>query len=287
MVSGKGQVSCREWVAARLAGWRNKAKSESGCENGGYTKTNGLTWMRARRISALMRPVFDALAKAFGQLNDRAILTVLAKSVLVTLLVFALLGAALFAGLNAGFAALGWEESGYASVALAAVLAVLAGWLLFRVIALAVLQFFADEVVIAVEARHYPQAAANARTLPFGEDLANSLRGIARTLGVNLLALPVALVLLVTGIGPAAVFLGVNAWLLGRELTDMGWLRHRGEAAPVNPVPRKQRMLLGLAVAGIMIVPFANLIAPIVGAAAGTHLAQGAMARGRQERADA
>jgi len=31
-------------------------------------------------------------------------------------------------------------------------------------------------------------------------------------------------------------------------------------------------VLLGAAVAGMMLVPFLNLIAPVIGAAAGTHL---------------
>lgn len=234
-----------------------------------------------------MKQVLPALAKAFGQLGDRAILGVLAKSVALTLLVFVGLGAALFAGLNWGFAVLGLEDGGYASALLATLLAVLAGWLLFRVVAVAVLQFFADEVVIAVEKRHYPQAAATARALPFREDLANSLRGIGRTVLVNLLALPVAAVLVVTGIGPAIVFLTVNAWLLGRELTDMGWLRHRGEAYPANPVTGGTRFVLGLVIAGIMLIPFVNLLGPVIGAAAGTHLAQGAMARRKLESANA
>lgn len=230
-----------------------------------------------------MKPVIRALAKAFGQLSDRAILGVLAKSAALTLLVFAGLGLALFAGLSWGFAALGLEDGGYASALLATLLAALAGWLLFRVVAVAVLQFFADEVVIAVEARHYPQAAATARVLPFREDLANSLRGIGRTVLVNLAALPLAALLLVTGIGPAILFLLVNAWLLGRELTDMAWLRHQGAAAPRNPVSGGQRILLGLVIAGIMLIPFANLLAPVLGAATGTHLVQGAMARVRKE----
>lgn len=229
-----------------------------------------------------MTAVFEALAKAFAQLSDRAVLVVLVKSVLVTVLIFAVLGVILFAGLVTAIAWTGWTEGttygGWASAAFAIALVGLAGWLLFRVVAVAVLQFFADEVVIAVETRHYPEAAKRARALPFREDFANSLRGIARTLALNLLALPVAAVLLVTGIGPAVVFLAVNAWLLGRELTDMAWLRHREAAPEVNPVPKPQRVLLGLMIAGIMLVPFANFVAPVIGAAAATHLAQRALA---------
>ena len=93
-----------------------------------------------------------------------------------------------------------------------------------------------------------------------------------RALGYNLLALPLAAALAFTAVGPALVFLAVNAVLLGRELTDMGWLRHcRGDLGG-NPVPRGERLLLGAVIAGMMAVPLANLVAPLVGAAAGTHL---------------
>jgi uncharacterized protein involved in cysteine biosynthesis len=97
-------------------------------------------------------------------------------------------------------------------------------------------------------------------------------RGLARALGYNLLALPVAAVLVFTAIGPAVVFLTVNAVLLGREFTDMAWLRHCAGAERDNPVSRADRVLLGGAVAGMMLVPFLNFVAPVIGAAAGTHL---------------
>lgn len=219
-----------------------------------------------------MSSVLTALAKAFGQLGDPAILRLLAKSFVVTLLALVLLGGLFGAGVYRLM--IWWGVAGSVSVSgfVGALFAILLGWFLFRVIAVAVLQFFADEVVMAVEARHYPEAARTARRLPFREDLANSLSGIGRTLLFNALALPIALILVFTAIGPAIVFLLVNAVLLGRELTDMGWLRHRrdpGATTPVGPIPR---LVLGGVVAGMMFVPFLNLLAPIIGAAAGTHM---------------
>lgn len=208
--------------------------------------------------------------KAFAQLGDRAVTWVAVKSVATTLLLFALAGGGLHLALVSAAKRFGVAE-GWAGLA-TVVLVPVAGWLLFRVVALAVLQFFADEVVAVVEARHYPALAAAARPLPFHRDLANALRGLARTIGYNLLALPLAGLLAFTAIGPALVLLGVNAALLGRELTDMAWLRHRGGVASANPVPRGERMLLGAAIAGLMLIPLANLAAPLIGAAAGTHL---------------
>lgn len=249
----------------------------SPCEKAVPGNSDRFDLLRAAPHRCVMSAVFDAFAKAFGQLTDKAVLRVLVKSVLVTLVVFVALGFGLYAALVYGFEAAGLGGGGFASAATAAIIALLFAWLLLRVVGVAVLQFFADEIVAAVEAKHYPSRAEQARALPFRRDLANSLRGIGRTIGVNILALPVALLMLVTGIGPAVVFLGVNAWLLGRELTDMAWLRHCGEDVTGNPVPRAQRIMLGGVVAGIMLVPFANLLGPILGAAAGTHLAHAAM----------
>ena len=238
-----------------------------------------------------MNAVLTALGKGLAQLGDKVVARLLVKTALITLLVFLLLGAGAYFALTAGFAATGLEASGLAGAVAAVLVTGLAFWFLFRVVALAVLQFFADEIVIAVEERHYPQAARTARKLPFRRDLANSLSGAGRALLYNTLAAPFALVLVFTAIGPAIVFLIVNAILLGRELTDMAWLRHCGEPpdfkpAP-NPVPNAQRVLLGAVIAAIMLVPLANFLGAILGAAAGTHLVHRSIQTGaRQETAE-
>lgn len=220
-----------------------------------------------------MSAVVKSLALAIGQLGDRAILRVLMKSLAITLVIFVAFAFALNG-------ALPWLVGSYldlgedAYLVISLLIFLLAAWLLFRIVALAVLQFFADEVVLAVERKHYPAAAERARKLPFREDLSNSMKGVGRALLFNALAAPVALVLLFTAIGPAIVFLLVNAVLLGRELTDMAWFRQREAGEERSPVGAASRFLLGASIAGLMLVPFANLLAPIIGAAAGTHLYQ-------------
>lgn len=211
-----------------------------------------------------------AFALALGQLSDPAILRVLAKSILATLAVFAVLGIAAWQGLSAMLAryAAGWEEMGGL---IAVLLTVIGGWLLFRAVALVVLQFFADDVVRAVERRHYA-AAAGVPDLPLSAEIAASMRALGRTLAVNAIVLPVALVLLVTGVGTALLLWAANAWLLGRELTEMVWLRHRASGHDLVPVSGVTRFLLGGIVAALLIVPFLNLLAPVLGAAAATHL---------------
>lgn len=212
----------------------------------------------------------SAFLRALSSLADRHLLPIWLKSMAVTLLVFAGLAGAGWYGLSALIARL-WPNDGLGD-AVAVLVVILAGWLLWRILALAVLQFFADEVVLAVESRDYPDMAARARKLGLHEEAMKALAGAGRALLYNLLALPVALVLAVTGIGAPLVFLLVNAVLLGRELQDMVWLRHR--SAPDSPPPLSgiERVLLGGTIAVLLTVPVANFIAPFLGAACAVHL---------------
>lgn len=219
----------------------------------------------------------QAFFLALGQLGDPRVVRVLLKSAGLALLLFALLAVPGWWGIDLLLERAGLSDASFAAaeglrglVALIAVL--LGGWLLWRVLALAALQFFADEVVMAVEARHYPDALDRARSLGWHEELANGLRGAGRAVGYNLLALPVAVILLPTGIGPALLFGLVNAVLLGRELTDMVWVRHRHDPGAPLPLSGLQRLFLGGVVTAMLTVPFVNLLAPVLGAAAATHM---------------
>ncbi|MFC3098423.1 EI24 domain-containing protein [Alteraurantiacibacter palmitatis] len=224
-----------------------------------------------------MTGIFPALALALRQLSDPAVMRVLGKSVAVTCVLFLALAAAGWFVLDRVLQALGLGEALFAGAndlrALASALLALGGlWLVWRVVAMLVIQFFAADVVQAVEARHYPAAASAARSLTTAQEAKAGLRAAGRAVLFNLAALPLALVLLFTGIGPALVFWAINAALLGRELQDMVWLRHCHVGQAACPVSPTERFLLGGAVAALMLVPFANFLAPVLGAAAATHL---------------
>lgn len=218
--------------------------------------------------------MLKAFALALGQMSDPRVLRIWLKSLGTALLGFIALGAGLWWVGDALLQHAGLDQTG--GEGLRAVLALagafLGAWLLWRIVALAALQFFADEVVCAVEARHYPEAAINARRLGWREELARGLAGAGRALAFNLLALPFALVLLATGAGAPLVFLLVNAVLLGRELQDMVWLRHRPDPRAANPLSAGERLMLGGVVTALLTVPIANLFAPFLGAAAAAHL---------------
>ena len=218
--------------------------------------------------------VIRAFFLSIGQLGDAAILRVLAASFAITLAVFGLLGVGLWfvvQGLSDDW--MGFHD-GALSGLVAIVAAVLAGWLLFVVVAIGVLQLFADRVIAAVEARHYPAALATARPVGQGRAALMGLRSAARALVANLLALPAYLLLLVTGVGPAIAFFLVNGWVLGRDLGAMVAARHLRGAAMRDwrKANRGRWFALGLVEAGLFVVPVVNLLAPVIGAAMATHL---------------
>ncbi len=218
--------------------------------------------------------MLSALTLALTRLFDPRLLPIWLKSLAATLLACAVLGLAGWWGLNAWLDSIVGPDAEYGELSqiAAAFVMLLAGWLLWRVVALAVLQFFADEVVQAIEARDYPEMAARARKLGWRAELARGLGGAGRALLFNLIALPFALLLLVTGVGAPMVFIAVNAVLLGRELQDMVWLRHRPSPASPAPLSALERLALGGVTALLLTVPIANFVAPFLGAACAVHL---------------
>jgi len=216
--------------------------------------------------------MFSALALSLGQLGDRAILAVLAKSLALTLAIFVALGAGVWWGTQAVLAE--WRYGGAAASVVALVIGVLALWLLFRAVAILVIGILADDVVAAVEAKHYPGTKLTARALPLHRSIGMGLRSAARFVGVNLLLSPLYIALLVTGVGTAALFFAANAWLLGRDLGDMVAARHMDTAAMRDwcRTNAARRFLLGLAGTGLFVVPLLNILAPVLGAAMATHM---------------
>lgn len=214
---------------------------------------------------------------SIGQLGDRRIASVFLKSLFVTLLLFAASGVALWYGMR--WAAGYWfgATPGTSSLAdLATLVAMLlAHWLLFRAVAVAVIGIFADEVVQAVEAKHYPAAHAVARDVPFMRSVAMGLGSASRAILVNLLFSPIYLILIfvLPGVGTTVAFFLVNSWLLGRDLGDMVAARHmQPEALPGwRGRTSIRRFTLGAAGTGLFLIPVLNLLAPVVGAAMATH----------------
>ncbi len=215
---------------------------------------------------------------SIGQLGDPRIIAVFLKSLAITLLILAGLCAGLWFGAGWLAARFGLGDSAGALVETAAVLTALGvAWLLFRVIAIGVMDVFADQVVVAVERKHYPQALAEARDVPLGRSIAMGLGSAGRAILINLAVSPLYLLLFFTGVGLPLLFLIVNGWLLGHDLGEMVAARHIPRAGMKNwrGSTAFQRFTLGLVGTAMFLVPILNLLAPVLGAAMATHLFHG------------
>lgn len=216
-----------------------------------------------------------AFSSSLGQIADPAIVRVIIRSLLLTLLAFVALGAIVIVATRTLVSAYGGgAEAGLAAATVAGVAVIIGGWLLFRGVAIAVIGLFADEIVAAVEQRHYPSAAHNARMPGLWRSAQLALMSLVRLLLLNLLAIPLYGLLLVTAIGPVLLFFVINALLLGRDLGDLVAVRHLDSAAHRDwlRVTRGQRALMGAIVTGLFMIPIINLVAPVIGAGMATHL---------------
>lgn len=141
--------------------------------------------------------------------------------------------------------------------------------LLFSTIVVTVAGFLIDDVLAAVERRWYPDVPAP-RPQPFLEILWTGVGFGLKALLLNLLVLPLYLI---PGAN-LAIFLGVNGWLIGREYFQMVGVRHERPADArrrLNAAPFTA-FVAGVFIAAMSYVPLLNLLAPIVGAAAMSHV---------------
>lgn len=223
--------------------------------------------------------MISSIALAIGDLFDRRIMGIALLSLAITL--------AIFAGLAVMFS---WAFSGsdpcafldFDTCQIDSTTGVLGGigltllliWLLFPAVAIGVIVGFAERIIKAVEARHYPQSAADSRPLGATGLLVLGLKSSARLLLVNLIALPFYIILLVTGVGPLILFVLVNGWAVGRDFGEMVSYRHGDRETRRRWLyeSRSGRTGIGIACAALFLVPFLNLLAPILGVAAVTHL---------------
>jgi CysZ protein len=215
--------------------------------------------------------LLHALFLGFRQLADRSSRRVLLRCLLVASLTFVLL-VALVAVVLASLDPTGlvWLDAGIAIAGSAAALVL--AWLLFPVVIAAALGFFAEDVVEAVERRHYPDLPPP-QGMGVAESVWSTVRFAAVALLLNLLALPLYLI-------PGAnllIYLALNGYLLGREYFELVATR-RLPGPTVAALRRRLRTriwLAGVVIAALLAVPGFNLVAPVVAIAFMVHLFEG------------
>lgn len=217
------------------------------------------------------------IARALAQLPDPAFRGVLLRALGLTVLMLGALATAIFA--LAGWLTpaevavpwlgpVGWLDELLSVTALLLTLG-LSVFLMIPV-ASAFTGFMLEEIAGAVEARHYPALPPAAEA-----GLYHEIRESVNFLGVMIAANILAFILYLPA-GPFApvVFYALNGYLLGREYFQMTAMRRmdRREAHRLRRRHRGQVWALGAAMALPLTIPVVNLLVPLIGAAAFTHL---------------
>ncbi|MCR0980776.1 EI24 domain-containing protein [Roseomonas populi] len=216
-----------------------------------------------------MQAVLASLVMPFDQVFDRGFRGPLLKGMAGALLA---LGALVwFAGwaMDALAGGTGWLAT--AAGVLGGVAGLFAAFWLFVPFALAIAGLFLDETAAAVERRHYPALPPPRRGASLASQGVFNLVLALKVLALNLVLLPIALLLPLVG--------GVLLWVVAA--VSLGHGLFEGVAQRRLPVVearllRKRREFSVVAVGAVMatlaLVPFANLLVPVLGTAAMTHL---------------
>jgi uncharacterized protein involved in cysteine biosynthesis len=216
--------------------------------------------------------MFAAFARATGQLLDPRLIRIVVICIVLTLVVYAtLVGGLIWLLTVIQLANVPWLD---VVASLGTVLAaVLLAALLFPGTVSAVMSLWQDEIVDAVEDRHYP-ALGPARGLGTTAAVWAGARLFGLTLLVNLLMLPIyAIVFFIPPLN-VIVFALVNGVLIGREFFEAVTLRRmtRDEARALRQRHRGTIFGAGVLTAFTLMIPGLNLIAPVLGTAAFVHL---------------
>jgi uncharacterized protein involved in cysteine biosynthesis len=226
--------------------------------------------------------MFDFVVKSFAQLGDPKLRWVILKSLgLAALLYIALWVGAWFlvqatptveiawlgATLNRWLNGLLRFLAGLAAFALPL--------FLFPAFFGIIVSLFLEEVADAVEERHYPELG-QAPGIPIWVGIWSGVKFLLLLLGINLLLLPIYLILLFFPLLSVALFCVVNGYLCSVEYFELVGLR-RQKMAEVTALRRAHRGRLwgaGILIAAAGIVPFLNLLAPLLGTALMVHMRQ-------------
>jgi len=224
--------------------------------------------------------ILPALRRALFQLSDPRILGVIAAALAIMLLITAPF-ALIFIGLawiieliTPAHLDLPWiGEVGFLGL-MTDGLTNSASWVFWTYImsplAVAIIGLFLDRIVSAVERRHYPDQPPVVNRGAF-EMALYALRFFGLMMGVNLLALIASLF---AGALAPLVFIAANGFLLAREYFETVAMRRvdTPEMAALRAHHMPTLWAAGAVLALGLAVPFVNLLVPVVGAAAFTHL---------------
>ncbi len=216
-------------------------------------------------------PLFTPILRAIGQLDDPAILGVILRTVLISVLCFA----ALIAGCAAEVHHLLAGHGTLAAIASAVggLLGLIAALWLFLPLAVVIAGLFLGQVCAAVERRWYPDLPPPTGAT-FMEQVWDGLMIGLQVLGLSILS---ALIALVPGPGWILAY-AITAWALGKGMFHSVALRRMGRREAVARYRDQRWMVLaqGAALTLAGVVPILNFLIPVLGPAAMVHVVMAA-----------
>ena len=213
--------------------------------------------------------MISAVVKAFSQLGDPPIRRVITLTLLLSLLAIALLLALAWwlVGWLSGLQGWWGDAAQFGGILATIVVA----WFTFPALAATIASLFSDDVIDAVEARHYP-GKPPAKPVPIWASVLDGLKLAGLSLLINLVALPFLFVPPLY----AVISWGLGGYLLGREYFEMVAFRRlsRQDAHDLLRRYRGRFTLAGILIAVTLTIPILNLIAPVIATAFMVHLAE-------------
>lgn len=230
--------------------------------------------------------VVDSFVKALGQLPDPRLRRVLLIGIFGSIVIFAVLWALLWWAMTAidwtTVWGIGWLVNWLGSLAdwiggvvfVSSVL--IATFLLFPAVVTIIVGFFLEEVVQAVEDRHYPNEPGP-RPQPIGEVLALTVKFALIVAALNFVFLPIYLLLFFLPPLNLIAYYLLNGYLVSREYYELVALR-RLAPRPARRLRRAHRgrlMLAGIVLVFFMTIPIINFVTPVLATAFMVHIYQG------------
>ena len=209
---------------------------------------------------------------SFSQLPDPAFRRVIIKAILLSVFVFVFLAIIVWFVLSETNFFTFWLFETFADM-LGGFAAIVIAWLLFPTLASFFITLFLEDIVEAVESRHYPDTLLEKINNPSAM-FRVSLRFTAIALLLNILAIPFYFFTIWFPPLGIFVFYCLNGYLLGREYFELVALRHiKMEDIPsIRQSNRWQLFLFGSVTTFLFTIPIINFLAPILGVTGMTHL---------------
>lgn len=212
--------------------------------------------------------MFSAFSKAFAQLPDRTFRSVITWGIVGALLIFMILLTSVSGFLmETVLVNIIWVDTLIDFLGPIATIVIV--WLLFPAVATLIIGFLLDDIVQAVEDKHYPDLPA-ANKIPLNETIIEAVKFVLVMVVLNILALPLYLI-------PGSyliIFYLLNGYLISREYFELVAQRRVGtrKAKALRKAYQGKLLIAGAGTAFLLTIPLVNLIAPVVGTAVMVHL---------------